>query len=371
VVVGGGAIGLATACELARKGCSVAVVDAGQVRPPTTLTSFARLNAAEKTLRAYFDLNAAGLAAFHRLAEQDGMPPWLHLTGHLEWASTDERRRELRERTRLVETFGYRVDVLSGSDVTASLEPDLVVADDAEVSFFPDEGYAETTGLLHHLEQTARGHGVELRRGQCTAISTTGGRACGVELRTGDVLAADVVVCAAGRWSSELAGAAAPLLRPEDEGVTGFLATTAPASASLTRSVFAPGLNVRPDTGGRLVLQAFDLDGDAASALTEGVPAHVRGEFARRLGETLRLPSPVEVEDVLAGVRALPVDGLPIVGWADGLDNLYVVVSHSGVTLCLILGGLAASEIIGDAGESLLEPFRPGRFAQSEPVPAP
>ena len=106
VVVGGGAIGLATACELARAQWTVTVVDAGDGRPGTTGVSFARINAAEKTLQPYHELNAAGVAAFHDLARR-GALPWLRLTGHLEWASTDDRRRALRDRTALVESYGY------------------------------------------------------------------------------------------------------------------------------------------------------------------------------------------------------------------------------------------------------------------------
>ena len=370
VVVGGGAIGLATACELARAGCGVTVVDAGRARPGTTGVSFARINAAEKTLPPYHELNAAGLAAFHDLVRTDGAPRWLHLTGHLEWAATDDRRRALRERTRLVESFGYRVEVLSGRDVKARLEPDLLVPDEEEVSFFPDEGYAETGGLLEGLRRAAAALGVAIRRARVTTLSVSGRGSHRVGLDTEEMLPADVVVCAAGRWTGEvagLAGTSAPLRRPEEDGVTGFLARTAPTSTSLSRSVFAPRLNVRPDGGGRLVLQALELDGDAVTALAETVPSRVREQLETRLTETLRLGGGRgEVSEVRVGVRPLPLDGLPIVGWADGLDGVYLVVAHSGVTLCLVLGRLVAGEIARGRSEPLLEPFRLARFAPSE-----
>ena len=373
VVVGGGAIGLATACELARAGCGVTVVDAGRARPGTTGVSFARINAAEKTLRPYHALNAAGLAAFHDLARTDGAPRWLHLTGHLEWAATDDRRRELRERMLLVESFGYRVEVLSGRDVKARLEPDLLVPDEEEVSFFPEEGYAETGGLLEGLRRAAAALGVELRDARVTAIAVSG-RPRHVRLETNETVEADAVVCAAGRWTGEvagLAGTSAPLRRPEEDGVTGFLATTAPTSTSLSRSVFAPRLNVRPDGGGRLVLQAFELDGDAVTAFAGTVPSRVREQLETRLMETLRLGGGRgDVSEVRVGVRPLPLDGLPIVGWADGLDGVYLVVAHSGVTLCLVLGRLVAGEVARGRSEPLLEPFRPARFAPSEATTA-
>ena len=266
-------------------------------------------------------------------------------------------------------SYGYRVETLAGREVKARLEPDLLVRDEEEVSFFPDEGHAETVGLLDELRRAATALGVEARAACVTAVDVSGRRPHRVRLETGEDVEGDVVVLAAGRWSGELAklaGSSAPLRRPDEEGVTGFLGTTAPTSTSLSRSVFAPRVNVRPDAGGRLVVQALELDDDAFGALTGGVPAGVGEELERRLEETVALRGPAAVDAVRVGVRALPRDGLPIVGWADGLDDVYVVVTHSGVTLCLVLGRLVAAEIAGGRSEPLLEPFRPARFASDE-----
>jgi glycine/D-amino acid oxidase-like deaminating enzyme len=51
-----------------------------------------------------------------------------------------------------------------------------------------------------------------------------------------------------------------------------------------------------------------------------------------------------------------------VVGWAPGADRLYVVVTHSGMTLSLLLGELAANEITTGAEQPILGPFRPDRF---------
>ena len=366
MVVGGGAIGLATASELASRGWAVTLVDAGGERDGASAVSFARLNASEKTRRDYFELNAAGMAAFRSLAAVSGPPEWLHLTGHLEWETTPDRRRRLRERTRLVESWGYPVAVLSGKDVKARLEPDLLVPDDEEVTYFPDEGYVETGAMLADLASRARALGVDLRRdARVVRIQTARDRVSGVELAGGDELRADVVVCAAGRWTGELAehvGAHVPLLGSSDARVAGFLATTAPTRTSFSRSVFSPRLNLRPGAEGRLVLQAFALDDDATADATEPPPQRIGRELERRLRQTLRLPDRVAVDEVRVGVRALPVDGFPVVGWAGALDGFYVVVSHSGVTLCLLLGRLVAAEIAEGRDEPMLAPFRPQRF---------
>jgi glycine/D-amino acid oxidase-like deaminating enzyme len=70
----------------------------------------------------------------------------------------------------------------------------------------------------------------------------------------------------------------------------------------------------------------------------------------------------VEIEAARLGTRAIPADGMPAVGWLPGLDNLYAVATHSGITLSLLLGRLAANELVGGAVEAALAPLRPSRL---------
>ena len=62
--------------------------------------------------------------------------------------------------------------------------------------------------------------------------------------------------------------------------------------------------------------------------------------------------------------RAMPADRLPIVGPLPWLEALYLVVSHSGVTLAPVLGRLVAAEVAEQTADGLLAPFRPSRFAE-------
>ncbi len=67
------------------------------------------------------------------------------------------------------------------------------------------------------------------------------------------------------------------------------------------------------------------------------------------------------IDSAVIGIRPIPADGFSAVGRVASVDGLYVIVTHSGVTLAPILAELAASEVHG-AVERLLEPFRPDRF---------
>jgi glycine/D-amino acid oxidase-like deaminating enzyme len=68
------------------------------------------------------------------------------------------------------------------------------------------------------------------------------------------------------------------------------------------------------------------------------------------------------LQQVQIGLRALPIDGLPVCGWIDSIDGLYAVVTHSGITLAPLLSQQVAGEILDGVEASALTPFRPSRF---------
>jgi glycine/D-amino acid oxidase-like deaminating enzyme len=60
----------------------------------------------------------------------------------------------------------------------------------------------------------------------------------------------------------------------------------------------------------------------------------------------------------------MPKDGFPIIGPAVNCPNLYIVVTHSGVTLAAILGALVTAEILDRVSVAMLEPYRLSRFEE-------
>jgi glycine/D-amino acid oxidase-like deaminating enzyme len=54
---------------------------------------------------------------------------------------------------------------------------------------------------------------------------------------------------------------------------------------------------------------------------------------------------------------------MPVVGAVPGAPDVYVTVTHSGVTLAPILGRYVAREIVDEERVDALAPYRPERFA--------
>ena len=69
-----------------------------------------------------------------------------------------------------------------------------------------------------------------------------------------------------------------------------------------------------------------------------------------------------DLESATPGLRPMPDDELPIVGFAGPVGGVYVAVTHSGVTLAALIGRLVASEILEGAPCDWLAPYRLSRF---------
>ena len=74
--------------------------------------------------------------------------------------------------------------------------------------------------------------------------------------------------------------------------------------------------------------------------------------------------SGVKVKQVYIGWRSLPLDGHPVLGVSWARPDVYLGVMHSGVSLALIVGQLAAHEIVNGVTSEHLNEYRPDRDYQ-------
>lgn len=372
VVIGAGAIGASVALRLAQAGTKVTLIERAMPGSGSSSTSFAWVGASAKALVPYFALNAAGVQGYRRLERELGGARWFRPTGCLTWSSDPSRGADVLERVQELGRSGYSAHALSPAAVLRDFEPDLRIAPGVEhVAYYPDEGYVAVVPMIRHLLDEARRHGARLMTGQTViGMSLDGNRVTGVQLGDGTSMEADRVVICCGRHSgalAALAGAHIPMLDPAVPGspAVGLLARTRPLFARLSTLVCADELMMRPDGGGRLLVHSDPLDAVVAAGgaddrlvaeqLVGQVPTHLAGAEG------------VELEAHQIGLRALPEDLLPAVGWTPEVDGLYVVVSHSGITLAPVLGELVAAEVAEGVDDPLLADFRPTRFARRAP----
>jgi glycine/D-amino acid oxidase-like deaminating enzyme len=369
-VVGGGVIGASVALRLAERGAAVTVLDAGVPGEGTSGSTFAWIGASHRGLAPYLELNLLGVRAWRRLAAELESPGWLDLGGCLTWSSDPEEQDRLDARLPELVAAGYRATAVSRAGAER-LEPHVDFSRAAgQVHLYHDEGYALARPMIGALLGAARSLGAVVRRGErVVELQCDGIRVAGVVLASGERVAADAVVACCGRWSAELAALAhrdLPMISPAEPGspAVGLLVLTTPLLDGPGRMLFTDELMIRPDGGGRLLLHSDVHDrlvraGDATSPAPPAAAALL--DVVRPL---LREGSSARVESAVIGIRALTADLLPAVGWLD--EGLYLVVTHSGVTLAPALGELVAQEVATDREATALRPFRPGRLTSRQ-----
>jgi len=70
----------------------------------------------------------------------------------------------------------------------------------------------------------------------------------------------------------------------------------------------------------------------------------------------------LELESIKVGIRPMPEDGYPIVGFHDRIEGLYLAVMHSAITLAPVISRLAANEIVDNVRMKPLESCRLSRL---------
>jgi glycine/D-amino acid oxidase-like deaminating enzyme len=102
-------------------------------------------------------------------------------------------------------------------------------------------------------------------------------------------------------------------------------------------------------------------EGSQESLARDDSPEHAARLLARASAylPALATATPIPVP---VGYRPMPIDGLPVLGFAQAVPNLYVALMHSGITLAPLVGELATMEILDDARVDILEHYRPERF---------
>jgi len=363
VVIGAGVVGCAAAFRLAKAGTRVTLVDRAPPGTGTSANSFAWVNANRKGPRPYFRLNFESMAAHRRLVadvrEIVGEAEWLHEGGGLEWTDTEAGRERLLRNAARQKSWGYAIDVIDESDVRR-LEPHLRTDGLTAATYSPDEAWVDGPLFCRSVAAAAQRLGAAARLGEeVAAIVRDGDRVTGVRLAGGDVLQADHVLIAAGRWTDRvaaLAGVRVPLAP-----TSGLLAVTSAISGGVGRVVYAPGMNFRPDPSGGLVLQSSETDA-MVSADTPPDPAHPGcALLIERVKRFLPAAAHATIAAARVGTRPLPADGLSIVGPVAQRPGLTLAVTHSGITLAPLFGELLAAELATGQPDERLTDFRPSR----------
>ena len=374
-VIGAGILGASIAWRLARRGARVVLIDKGQPGHGASSHSFAWINAGAKEPLGYHNLNRRSLDLWARFAAaigDDGDPASVGLRwgGKVSWESDREAAEGLVARVRQLQSWGYPSRMIDSRELK-DLEPSLEIGPVAAAEYSPNEGQVEPQMVVDACLRRLEELGCEiLASTEVTGFEQQGdGRVLRILADSGSrAVSMDVsmVVMAVGADTTRLA-ALAGVSVPQAES-PGVVIRTDPLPRLLRNVpiVYAPALgdgrreiHLRQCADGRLMIG----EGDQESLAEDDTQSHADDLLARArcylpgIGDARAVPVPV-------GWRPMPLDGYPVMGFASEAPNLYVALTHSGVTLAPALSELAAQEICdGAPADDVLAPYRPQRFA--------
>jgi glycine/D-amino acid oxidase-like deaminating enzyme len=362
IVICGGAIGVAIAYFLSRRGARPVVIERHAVAGAASGKSGGFLaldwchgSTLDRLARRSFELHA------ELAAELDN--PWLY--------------------RRLATYGGYAVE--NDTARATSRRPWLSAA----VAITGRLGSPQTTALVEprafttELMRAAEAQCAELRRGTVVELARRGSGAAsgavgGVVLQSGEVVEGDAVVIAMGPWSM-LATRWLPL--PAVFGYKGHslvfkTGEALPAEAlfleyqEASGEILAPELFPRAD--GTTWVCAISSTGPLPIDPADVAPdegAHARLEAMCRNISPALAGAPIVARQ--ACFRPVTEDGLPLIGRVPGVEGAYVATGHSvwGM-LNAPATGEAMTELIldGTAHHVDLAPFAPGRLARLDPA---
>ena len=375
VVIGAGIMGTTIAFRLAKRGLQVTIIDKGHPGHGASSHSFAWINAGAKEPIGYHDLNRRSLEMWPRFGseigdEGDPRSVGLRWGGKVSWEVDPAAAGALVSRVRQLQSWGYPTRLIDARELQ-SLEPDLEPGRVAAAEYSPNEGQVEPQMVVDACLRRLGELGCEIlmvtevtefeqaRDGRILAVSTsTGAREV------------DTVVLAAGTGTTDLASLAGVKV-PQAES-PGVVIRTDPVPPLLQNIpvIYAPAL---PDGRREIHMRqcaegSFMIgEGDQESLAEDDTLGHANDLLARA-SQYLPGLAGAEAVPVPVGWRPMPLDGYPVMGFATQAPNLYVALTHSGVTLAPALSQLAAQEICDRApAEAVLGPYRPQRFDSITP----
>jgi glycine/D-amino acid oxidase-like deaminating enzyme len=370
VVIGAGAVGSVVAYRLAQAGANVTIVERRFPGSGTSGNTFAWLNSFSKTPREYHRLNARSIREHRDLQDElDGS--WASFNGGITWedSSDQDRVRRLREKVRQLHQWGYRIESLTPQQVMEDLEPDLFIDPDTveEVFYAPIEGWLDGVALSHGATRAAvRRYNASILQDEVVGLKIKQETIDSVQLGSGTVLPADAVVNAAGPFADDIAALAGVELSMTRQ--PGLLVTTKPAPVDIRTVVHAPDVYLHADGGSRYLLQREGFDGLAEADEMVGLDHQLIQAAKQSAGHIVPNLTGVELEGIRIGIRPMPKDGHPIIGFDPNVGGLYHTVMHSGITLSATVGTLVAEDFLG-LEPAELSPFRPDRFMNQPGVP--
>jgi glycine oxidase len=352
-IAGAGVIGCAIAHELASRGARVRVLDArapgggatrasaGILAPHTEGHDQALLRLCLRSLSLYDDL-------LDRVTHDSGHTVEYERHGTTQVAFNLDEANRLKRAARILGEGGFEHRLLTAGDVRR-LEPAVSPAAVGGLHI-PTQGYVAAGDLTRALAAAA------MRRGATFDPSPAVTVGDGTVKTPAGTVGSDVVIVAAGSWSSRIGGTRTDAVKP----IRGQLLQLRLPERPAERIVWGSQCYLVPWRDGTVLVGATVEDvGFDEHATTTGVQQLL--DAAVTLMPALRQAL---FEEVRVGLRPMTRDELPAIGASSTMPHVFYATGHyrNGVLLAPLTARLVADLVLDGKQDDDLAMLRPERL---------
>ncbi|HTG88270.1 MAG TPA: FAD-dependent oxidoreductase [Pyrinomonadaceae bacterium] len=360
VIIGGGIVGAACADECAAAGMRVAIVEAKMIGGGATAAGMGHLTVMDDS-EAQFALTRYSQKLWEGVSDELPREVEYDACGTIWVAADDEEMREVARKQQFYSSRGVEVEILDAQSV-AEAEPNLRPGLVGGLRVARDSVIYPPCAAQFFVDR-ARARGAEVFLGKPVQEISEGG----VRLRDGSMIAAGVVVNAAGSWSPSLTRGLDVKKRKGHLVITdryprflrhqlvelGYLKS---AHSMTTESV---AFNIQPRRTGQLLIGSSRQFGVADTTIDTSILSRMLAraiEFLPGLGKLSSLRA-------WTGFRAATPDKLPLIGPAVEHPRLYLATGHEGLGITTSLGTakLLVDQIMNRPPAIPIAPYLPAR----------
>ena len=370
IIVGGGVIGLGIGWQLAKTGCTVSIYERDQAGRAASwaaagmLAPHAEVHFEERALLRLGVQSCRMYPEWVAELEADSqMSVGYRAEGTLIVGVDRDDARELEHLYESQQLLNLKVEWLTGAEAR-EMEPLLSPKITAAI-WSRDDHQVDNRGMVDALIEAYRNaNGILHENTPVNKIEVVDGKAAGIWIK-GNLEEADVIVLAAGCWSSDIDGlpkTVQPPVRPVkgqmlalqmEEGIVLEKVIRAP------RAKYPTDVYLVPKDDGRLVIGATNEEMDFDTRLTAG------GLFELLRGSWEAVPGiyDLPVLEAWTGLRPGSRDNAPILG-ETSVKNLIMATGHyrNGILLTPVTAREIASLILRGETSETIAPFQLSRF---------
>ena len=362
IVIGGGLLGTSITFHLSRNGAMCQLIEQAGIASGISGKTFGLINAFDDTSHEYFQFRQAGMNEYLSLQDLLGETPTLSWQPSL---VIRNKSAGLPEKCAKLNNWGYPCRMLSPDELNMRLSANsdgswlgCMVENEATV-----DAVCLTRKFLEHAELT--GANILVNRKAVAIEKRTSSGDLSVSCDDGSTLVSDYIVLAAGHGSARLLDLLGISL--SYDCTHGLIVETEPVNFSLQVVMDTPDVNIRQCVDGRLIFNIDcneDLDGTGEPAINSFITNRINS-ILEILDSKIINRADLVFSRIRSGKRAIPDDGFPLIGPIGNNSGIYLVFTHSGVTLAPLVGRLLTEEILSGKTSKLLSHYNPDRLCTS------